>query len=118
MSPVASRWVGPGALVGGSLLDRVMSARAYPSDPRGRDILHKPVLSLLHRPRTLPGATEVAARLEAAVRDGRRVAIYGDYDADGITATATLWRTIKAARPDAAVVWRSRRRYRRKPNVP
>ena len=104
MSVVESRWVGPGAMVGGSLLERVMSARAYASDPRGRDILHKPVLNLLHRPRTLPGATEVAARLEAAVREGRRVAIYGDYDADGITATAILWRAIKAARADADVV--------------
>lgn len=104
MTAVESRWVGPGAFVAGSLLDRVMSARSYPSDDRGRDILHKPVLGLLHRPRTLPGATEVAERLESAVRGGRRVAIYGDYDADGITATAILWRTIKAARPDADVV--------------
>ena len=104
MTVVESRWVGPGATVAGSLLDRVMSARAYPSDARGRDILHKPVLGLLHRPRTLPGATEVAERLESAVREGRRVAIYGDYDADGITATAILWRAIKAARPDADVL--------------
>ena len=70
-------------------------------DPRGRELLHAPRWNLLHRPRTLPGATAVAERLEAAVRAGRRVAIYGDYDADGITATAILWRTIRAARPDA-----------------
>jgi single-stranded-DNA-specific exonuclease len=43
----------------------------------------------------------VAERLEAAVRAGHRIAIYGDYDADGITATAILWRAIKAARADA-----------------
>ena len=82
-----------------------MAARDYPSDPRGRDILHAPRLGLLHLPRTLPGATEVAARLEAAVRAGHRVAIYGDYDADGITATAVLWRAIRAARPDADLRW-------------
>ena len=78
-----------------------MAARQYPMDPRGRDLLHAPRVNLLHAPRTLPGATAVAERLEAAVRAGRRIAIYGDYDADGITATAILWRAIKAARPDA-----------------
>jgi single-stranded-DNA-specific exonuclease len=49
----------------------------------------------------LPGATAVAERLEDALRSGRRIAIYGDYDADGITATAILWRAFRALRPDA-----------------
>ncbi len=105
MTVVRSRWVGSGAPASGSLLERVMAARDYPMDPRGREVLHAPRMGLLHLPRSLPGATEVAARLEDAVRAGRRVAIYGDYDADGITATAVLWRTIRAARPDADLRW-------------
>ena len=105
MQTIESRWVGPAKAGAGSLLERVMAARQYPSDARGRDVLHSPRLGLLHLPRTLPGATEVAERLVDAVRAGRRVAIYGDYDADGITATAILWRTIRAARPDAALSW-------------
>ena len=80
-----------------------MAARAYPDDPRSRDLLHAPRMDLFHLPRTLPGATEVAVRLEAAVRAGRPVAVYGDYDADGITATAILWRVIRAASPAADV---------------
>ena len=105
MQTIESRWIGASAGTAGSLLERVMAARQYPSDQRGRDVLHSPRLGLLHLPRTMPGATEVATRLVDAVRAGRRVAIYGDYDADGITATAVLWRTIRAARPDAALSW-------------
>ena len=44
----------------------------------------------LHDPDALPGAADAADRLAAAVRAGRRVTIYGDYDVDGVTATAIL----------------------------
>ena len=103
MTAIESRWLGAEKDQSGSLLDRVMAAREYPMDPRGRELLNTPRANLLHQARTLPGATAVAERLESAVRAGRRVAIYGDYDADGITATAILWRVIKAARADANV---------------
>jgi single-stranded-DNA-specific exonuclease len=78
-----------------------MAVRPQPADVRARDILHAPRGALLHAPRSLPGATAVAERLEDALRSGRRIAIYGDYDADGITATAILWRAFRALRPDA-----------------
>jgi single-stranded-DNA-specific exonuclease len=101
------RWVGPGISAGGSLLQRVLATRPGLGDgstARERDLLHRPgSLSLLHGSSTMPGATDVAVRLEAAVRAGRPVAIYGDYDADGMTATAVLWQTIKAASPGADV---------------
>ena len=107
MASSERRWVGPGIDAGGSLLQRVLAARpglGNPQTPRERDLLHRPgSLSLLHGSSTMPGATDVAVRLEAAVRAGRPVAIYGDYDADGMTATAVLWRTLKAAAPDADV---------------
>jgi single-stranded-DNA-specific exonuclease len=110
MTLIASRWVpaGSGAGAEESLLHRVQASRPEPADARAREILHhhtpERALRLLHLPRTLPGATAVATRLEAAVRAGRRVAIYGDYDADGITATAVLWRVIRAASPGADLV--------------
>ncbi|MFM9096977.1 MAG: single-stranded-DNA-specific exonuclease RecJ, partial [Phycisphaerales bacterium] len=107
MPSAARRWVGPGIDVGGSLIQRVLAARPAlgdPGTPRDRDLLHRPgSLALLHGSSTMPGATDVAVRLEAAVRAARPVAIYGDYDADGMTATAVLWRTLKAAAPDADV---------------
>jgi single-stranded-DNA-specific exonuclease len=50
----------------------------------------KAPLTGLCEPERLPGVTEAAERLFAAVREGRRICIYGDYDVDGVTGTAIL----------------------------
>jgi len=47
-------------------------------------------LSGLRDPEELPGAMQAAGLIHQAIRDGRRITVYGDYDADGITATAIL----------------------------
>jgi single-stranded-DNA-specific exonuclease len=49
-----------------------------------------PSLERLNPPFELPDLETAAARLGRAVRQGEPVAVYGDYDADGITATAVL----------------------------
>jgi single-stranded-DNA-specific exonuclease len=54
-----------------------------------------PVLSNLHPPHALPG-TETAATLFAeAIQAHRRIRIFGDYDADGVTGTAILVRLVE-----------------------
>jgi single-stranded-DNA-specific exonuclease len=50
----------------------------------------------LHEPAMLPGVAEAADRLFAAVHQGKRVCVYGDYDVDGLTGTAILWQTLRA----------------------
>jgi single-stranded-DNA-specific exonuclease len=52
-------------------------------------------LSGLRDPEELPGAVQAAEILHAAIRDGRRITVYGDYDADGMTATAILLLCLK-----------------------
>jgi single-stranded-DNA-specific exonuclease len=47
-------------------------------------------LSGLRDPEALPGAMRAAEILHQAIREGRRITVYGDYDADGMTATAIL----------------------------
>jgi single-stranded-DNA-specific exonuclease len=47
-------------------------------------------LTDLRDPETLPGVPEAADRILAAVKTGRQIVVYGDYDADGMTATAIL----------------------------
>ncbi|MEZ6058611.1 MAG: single-stranded-DNA-specific exonuclease RecJ [Planctomycetaceae bacterium] len=51
----------------------------------------------LHEPEELPGASEAADRVVAAIRSQRRITIYGDYDVDGVTATSILWYCLKLA---------------------
>lgn len=52
-------------------------------------------LNSLHDPEQLAGVTVAADRLIDAVRRRQRIVIYGDYDADGMTATAILVRCLK-----------------------
>jgi single-stranded-DNA-specific exonuclease len=47
-------------------------------------------LAGLHPPELLPGVAAAADRIVAAVRDGRRVCVYGDYDVDGVTGSSIL----------------------------
>jgi single-stranded-DNA-specific exonuclease len=47
-------------------------------------------LTGLRDPDLLPGAAEAADRVYAAVRARRKIVVYGDYDADGMTGTAIL----------------------------
>ncbi|MEX0716846.1 MAG: DHH family phosphoesterase [Planctomycetaceae bacterium] len=46
-------------------------------------------------PEALSGVSEAADRIVAAMRAGRRITIYGDYDVDGMTATSLLWHCLK-----------------------
>lgn len=61
-----------------------------------------PDFKALRPPEALPGAVAAAERLTAAVRARRRIVIYGDYDVDGITATAILWHGLKLAGADVS----------------
>ncbi len=58
--------------------------------------LHAP-LNGLHPPEQLPGVTAAADRLWDAVRQGRKVCVYGDYDVDGVTGTAILKQALELA---------------------
>ncbi|MBU0638957.1 MAG: single-stranded-DNA-specific exonuclease RecJ [Planctomycetes bacterium] len=56
-----------------------------------------PEFSELLPPERLPNAVAAGRRLAAAARSGQKIVIYGDYDVDGITATAILWQGLKLA---------------------
>jgi single-stranded-DNA-specific exonuclease len=54
-----------------------------------------PTLEHLCSPSLLPDALVAAERMARAVKDGERILVYGDYDADGITAAALVVRTLR-----------------------
>lgn len=85
------------------LLQRILLARGL-TDADSIKRFRDPRLTDLHDPTLLPGVNDAAERLVRAVRERETIAIYGDYDVDGITATAILYHTIRAAAPEASII--------------
>lgn len=69
---------------------RLLLARGI-GDPEQAHSFLDAKLTGLRDPELLPGLTAAADRVHAAVQQGRRIVIYGDYDADGMTATGLLF---------------------------
>lgn len=57
-------------------------------------------LTGLRDPELLPGISDAATRVHEAIRQNRRIVIYGDYDADGMTATAILYNCLTLLNAD------------------
>src|SRR5436309_3560739 len=67
------------------------------SDASGAATFFDRRLSGLHDPETLPGVVEAAERIVSAIRDRRKIVIYGDYDVDGVCGTSILWACLRLA---------------------
>jgi single-stranded-DNA-specific exonuclease len=78
------------------LLATVLAARGLRTGDEARSFIRADINDL-HDPDLLPGIPEAADRVISAVRAGRRITIYGDYDVDGVTATSILWHCLKLA---------------------
>lgn len=111
MFGLTRRWIIPtpsdaaasGSLAGlDPLVARLLASRGF-DGVAARDFCN-PRLSGLHDPSLLPGCDRAAERLLVALDGRQRIAIYGDYDVDGVCATAILYHTLKAVRPDADLV--------------
>ena len=100
----AKRWViAPhSAPAGADLIGRIFAARGLDSE-EGRKMLAC-TLADLHDPVALPGVDRACERILAALTSGEPVVIYGDYDVDGITASAILYHTFIAVGGDTANV--------------
>lgn len=67
----------------------------------------------LHDPFLFKDMQKAVARLARAIADDQKIVVYGDYDADGVTASAVLIETFRAlgARPDVYIPFRGTEGY-------
>lgn len=79
---------GPGQLP--RLVRQVMAARGYEDEEAARQFLRTD-LDLLKDPFLMKDMDKAVARLEEALEKGEVIAIYGDYDVDGVTSTCLLY---------------------------
>ncbi len=68
---------------------RLLWGRGY-ADPESMDHFLDPGLRRMARPEQFPGLLHAAKTIAKALNEGRRVAIWGDYDVDGVTSAALL----------------------------
>lgn len=62
----------------------------------------RPLLKTLSEPLLLPGMEAAVSRIEAALDQGERITLYGDYDVDGVTSLALVTRVLRAYGCDPA----------------
>ncbi len=102
MKPAPRRWEIPEgfATLPGlpAVLGRVLATRGY-AEPDARALLDT-ASDGHHDPFLLAGMPEAVIALGVAVRERQRIAVYGDYDADGVTACAMLTLALRAAGAD------------------
>ncbi len=73
-----------------SLAARVLVARGVRTAEAAREFLTPSLERDWHDPLELPGLPAAADRVEAAVRAGEVVAVFGDFDVDGMSSTCLL----------------------------
>ena len=82
------------------IIARLLESRGISAD--GIDEFLSPSLRDLAPPCELPNVDAAAEAILAAVRGGRKIVIFGDYDCDGVCATAILVRTLSAFGADVS----------------
>jgi single-stranded-DNA-specific exonuclease len=84
----------------GSLISRLLASRGI--GPELAASYLNPTIGDLAKPCELPGVAEAAEVVLSAVVRGERIVIFGDYDCDGVCATAILMCAIGALAKDGA----------------
>jgi single-stranded-DNA-specific exonuclease len=84
---------------------RILAARGWRAEDNGTlDDFLNPRLAAVRDPFELDGMEAAVARALAAVRDGQRICVFGDYDADGVCATAVMVLALRRLGADPLIV--------------
>ena len=68
---------------------RLLTQRGLTSEAEAQEFIH-PKYASLSDPFTIPDMDRAVEAILAAIKNNDKIAIYGDYDVDGVTATAVL----------------------------
>lgn len=77
-----------------SLIKRLLYSRGIKTEKEIYEFLH-PLEMTLTSPNAFVDMEKTVERLSLAIDNGEMILIYGDFDADGVTSTATLFKTLK-----------------------
>ncbi len=92
----------------GRLAAEILARRGFTDPAAAYEFLHPDFR--VHSPYLLDGMAEARKRIDRALGRGETIAVYGDYDADGITATFLLSEFLRVDM-GANVVWRLPNRF-------
>ena len=77
------------------LAARIMAGRGITTAQQARDFLSPSLERDWADPYLIPGMAEVVGRLLAAIEAGEQIAVFGDFDVDGISATCLMTRGLR-----------------------
>ncbi len=80
--------------VEGDLKEQLLSNRKIDTKVDQENFLHSHLTKLISTEKLFPQITKVTNRIKKAISEKELLYIYGDYDVDGITASAILWETL------------------------
>ena len=88
---------------GGDLLANILAARGVVTDAEKEKFLNPSIKEYMPDPSVLTDMDVAAKIIADAIVERHKIAIYGDYDVDGITSTAVFVKYLRAL--DVDVVW-------------
>lgn len=78
---------------------RLLYNRGYDTPEKAHAFIHTDI-SALHDPYLMKDMDKAVARIAKAVADGETIAIYGDYDVDGVTSVTSIYLYLKSKGAD------------------
>lgn len=76
-----------------SLIKRLLASRGVTTDEEIKEFTNPLEMKLTH-PRAFMDMEKAVARISEAIKNGEKIVIYGDFDADGVTSTSLLYKTL------------------------
>lgn len=85
------------------LVRKILAGRGVCTDEDVKKFLNPSIKEYMPNPSVLMNVDVAACVIAAAIKNGVKIAIYGDYDVDGITSTAVFVKYLRAINAD--VIW-------------